>query len=172
MFGIFVLKCYFILDFSSFETVSLYHLFFGARSLGHGRKTLWFPARPKWLFMHKDRFLPALGSKMRNWKKKNLVFCPRNEPGISTHTWVAQRLLGLGKCKWRSYQTRPYPSSQHPCGLYHWKFSQVISSFLSLCLWSLGWYGKKLTEKLHLAADEVNGIFWGGANCKKIEVVY
>lgn len=172
MFGIFVSKCYFILDFSSFEQVSFYHLFLAACSLGHSRKTPWFPARPKWLFKHKDRFLPALGSKMKNWKK-NLVFCPRNKPGISTHTWVAQCLFGLGKCNWRSYHTRPFPyPSQHPCGLYHRKFSQVTSSCLSLCLWSLGWYGKKLTEKLCLYADEVNGVFWGGANCKKIEVGY
>jgi len=63
VFGIFVLKCSLILDFSPFEQVSLYHLLLGAFGLGCSGKTS-SSASPKWLFMY--RFLPALGSKMKN----------------------------------------------------------------------------------------------------------
>lgn len=53
-----------------------------------------------------------------------------------------------------------YPSDPFPCLL------------LPLCLSSLGQHWEKLTAKLHLQADEVSGIFWGGANCQKIAVGY
>ena len=70
--------------------------------------------------------IPSCLGQQNEKLKKNLVFCPRNEPGISTHAWDAGGVLGLGER--RHHQTRPSPcSSPHACGFYHWKINQVIS---------------------------------------------
>lgn len=69
VFGIFVLKCCCIWDFSSVEQVSLYPLLSGAFSVGHSRKSSLFPSS----FECRDTDSFLLWAENEKLKKSNLL---------------------------------------------------------------------------------------------------
>lgn len=130
VFSTFVLKCCCTWDFSSIEQVSLYPLPSVAFSTEHSGKSSLFLAS----FGCRDTDSFMLWA--AKWKtEKNVVFCPKHDTGIGTHTQYTGCVLGLGKG--RHHHTSSPCSSQHPCAfstrkLPKWSLSLPSSPSLPL----------------------------------------